>query len=150
MDIYQSVFNASYANIRVSVNLRFQRFIQRAGKFKYSLHIFVVLKIFNYDNNIPVFITSQTLYGRVDPFVYSNLRKVSIEAKGIYLRDILPETAYIKLGWVLGQVKDYEKVKEMMLTPVNDEITLREPYNGYLVYQGGVPEVEEFVRNVHK
>ena len=38
----------------------------------------------------------------------------------------------------------------MMLAPINDDITLREPYNGYLVYQGGVPEVEEFVRRVHK
>ena len=45
---------------------------------------------------------------------------------------------------------DPEKVKEMMLTPINDEITEREPYNGYLVYQGGVPEVEEFVQKVRK
>jgi glutamyl-tRNA(Gln) amidotransferase subunit D len=37
-----------------------------------------------------------------------------------------------------------------MLTPVNDEITKREPYNGYLVLQGGVPEVEDFIRKVHK
>jgi len=37
-----------------------------------------------------------------------------------------------------------------MLTPINDEITPREPYNGYLVYQGGVREVEEFIRKVHK
>jgi glutamyl-tRNA(Gln) amidotransferase subunit D len=37
-----------------------------------------------------------------------------------------------------------------MLTPVNEEITEREPYNGYLVYQGGVPEVEEFVRKFRK
>ena len=37
-----------------------------------------------------------------------------------------------------------------MLTPINDEITEREPYNGYLVYQGGVSEVDEFVKKVHK
>jgi len=37
-----------------------------------------------------------------------------------------------------------------MLTPINDEITPREPYNGYLVYQGGVPEVEDFIRKFHK
>ncbi len=37
-----------------------------------------------------------------------------------------------------------------MLTSVNDEITEREPYNGYLVYQGGVPEVEAFIQKVHK
>lgn len=65
--------------------------------------------------NIPVFITTQTIYGRVNPFVYTNLRKVSIEAGGTYLKDILPETAYIKLGWVLGQTQDMDKVKEIML-----------------------------------
>jgi len=64
--------------------------------------------------------------------------------------NMLPEAAYIKLGWVLGQTNDPEEVKRMMLTPVKDEITLREPYNGYLIYQGGVPETEEFIRKVHK
>jgi glutamyl-tRNA(Gln) amidotransferase subunit D len=42
------------------------------------------------------------------------------------------------------------EVKKIMLTPVNDEITEREPYNGYLVYQGGVAEVEDFVRKFRK
>jgi len=37
-----------------------------------------------------------------------------------------------------------------MLTPIMDEITGREPYNGYLVYQGGVPEVEDFIRKFRK
>jgi len=74
-----------------------------------------------YSKKIPVFITSQTLYGAVNPYVYTNLRKVSIEAKGIYLKDILPETAYIKLGWVLGQTKNYKKIKEMMLTNYHGE-----------------------------
>lgn len=78
-----------------------------------------------YSKKIPVFITTQTLYGRADPYVYSNLRKVSIEAKGVYLKDMLPETAYIKLGWVLGQVKDYDKVKEMMLKNIKKEFTER-------------------------
>ena len=39
-----------------------------------------------------------------------------------------------------------EKVKDIMLTPIAGEITEREPYNGYLIYQGGIPEVEEFLR----
>ena len=64
--------------------------------------------------------------------------------------NMLPETAYIKLGWVLGQTDDPEEVKRLMLTPINDEITPREPYNGYLIYQGGVPEVEEFIRTFRK
>jgi len=63
---------------------------------------------------------------------------------------MLPEVAFIKLGWALGQTHDPEEVKKLMLTPINDEITDREPYNGYLVYQGGSPEVEEFVKKVRK
>ena len=45
---------------------------------------------------------------------------------------------------------DLEKVKELMLKPINDEITRREPYNGYLIYQGGVPEVENFIKKFRK
>jgi len=63
---------------------------------------------------------------------------------------MLPEVAYIKLGWVLGQTDDPEEVNRLMLTPINDEITKREPYNGYLIFQGGVPEVEDFIKKVRK
>jgi glutamyl-tRNA(Gln) amidotransferase subunit D len=98
---------------------------------------------------IHVFMTLQTLWGYVHMFVYDTGR--DLMAKGIIpLGNMLPEVAWVKLGWVLGQTNDPEKVREMMLTPVNDEITEREPYNGYLVYQGGVPEVEDFVKKVHK
>jgi glutamyl-tRNA(Gln) amidotransferase subunit D len=82
-------------------------------------------------------------------FVYETGRDMM--AKGVIpLGNMLPEVAWVKLGWALGQTNDLEEVKRIMLTPVNGEITEREPYNGYLVYQGGVPEVEEFVRRVHK
>ena len=33
----------------------------------------------------------------------------------------------------------------MMRHPVNHEMTDREPHNGYLILQGGLPETEEFV-----
>jgi glutamyl-tRNA(Gln) amidotransferase subunit D len=32
-----------------------------------------------------------------------------------------------------------------MLTRVVDEITDREPPDGYLVFQGGLPEIEDFL-----
>jgi glutamyl-tRNA(Gln) amidotransferase subunit D len=98
---------------------------------------------------VHVFMTVQTIWGYVHMFVYDTGR--DLMAKGVVpLENMLPEVAYIKLGWVLGQTQDPAEVRRMMLTPINDDITLREPYNGYLVYQGGVPEVEEFVRKVHK
>lgn len=98
---------------------------------------------------VHMFMCVQTLWGYAHMFVYDTGR--DLMAKGIVpAMNMLPETAYIKLGWVLGQTNDPEKVREMMLTPINDEITKREPYNGYLVYQGGVKEVEDFIKKVHK
>ena len=65
-------------------------------------------------------------------------------------QNMLPEVGYIKLGWALGQTSDLDKVKDIMLTPIAGEITEREPYNGYLIYQGGIPEVEDFIKKFHK
>jgi glutamyl-tRNA(Gln) amidotransferase subunit D len=56
----------------------------------------------------------------------------------------------MKLCWALGQSDDREEIRRIMQTPIGDEITDREPYNGYLIYQGGIPEVQEFLRNVHR
>ncbi|HAQ65853.1 MAG TPA: Glu-tRNA(Gln) amidotransferase GatDE subunit D [Bacteroidales bacterium] len=98
---------------------------------------------------VHMFMTVQTIWGYAHMFVYDTGRDMM--AKGIIpLGNMLPEVAYIKLSWVLGQTEDPTEVNRLMLTPVNDEITEREPYNGYLVYQGGVPEVEEFIKKVHK
>jgi len=102
-----------------------------------------------HEKGVHMYMTLQTIWGYVHMFVYDTGRDMM--AKGIIpLGNMLPEVAWVKLSWVLGQTDDPEKVKELMLKPINDEITEREPYNGYLVYQGGVPAVEEFVRNVHK
>lgn len=98
---------------------------------------------------VSVYMTVQTLWGYVQMFVYDTGR--DLMSLGIVpLENMLPEVAYIKLGWALGQTSDRDKVKEIMLTPTSGDITVREPYNGYLILQGGVPEVEEFVRRVHK
>jgi len=101
------------------------------------------------DKGVFMYMTVQTIWGYVHMFVYDTGR--DLMARGVIPAwNMLPETAWIKLSWVLGQTKDPEKVKEMMEKVVNDEWTEREPYNGYLVYQGGNPEVERFIREVHK
>jgi len=98
---------------------------------------------------VHMFMTLQTIWGYVHMFVYDTGRDMM--AKGIIpAGNMLPEVAWVKLSWVLGQTDDPAEVKRLMLTPVNDEITEREPYNGYLVYQGGIPDVDEFVKRVHK
>jgi glutamyl-tRNA(Gln) amidotransferase subunit D len=65
------------------------------------------------ENGIIVCITTQTLYGRVDPYVYAPGRKLK-DAGALFLEDMLPETAYVKLGWVLGHAKGKEAEKLMM------------------------------------
>ena len=98
---------------------------------------------------VAVYMTVQTLWGYVHMYVYETGRDM-LDLGVIPLQNMLPEVAYIKLGWVLGQTDDLDKVREIMLTPMNDDITEREPYNGYLIYQGGVPEVEEFIKKFRK
>ncbi len=98
---------------------------------------------------VVMYMTLQTLWGFVHMFVYDTGRDMM--AKGIIpAGNMLPEVAFIKLGWALGQTEDPEEIKKIMLTPINDEITKREPYNGYLIYQGGVPEVESFIKKFRK
>ncbi len=98
---------------------------------------------------VVLYMTLQTIWGYVHMFVYDTGRDML--AKGVIpAGNMLPEVAFIKLGWALGQTEDPEEVKKIMLTPIMDEITEREPYNGYLVYQGGVPEVEDFIRKFRK
>ena len=100
------------------------------------------------EKGVAIYMTVQTLWGYVHMFVYDTGR--DLMAKGIIpAENMLPEVAYIKLGWALGQTSDLEKVKEIMLTPIAGEITEREPYNGYIVLQGGLPEVEKFLKSHH-
>jgi len=98
---------------------------------------------------VAIYMTVQTLWGYVHMFVYDTGR--DLMSKGIIpAENMLPEVAYIKLGWALGQTDDLNKVKELMLTPIAGDITEREPYDGYLIFQGGVPEIRRFMKTIHK
>ncbi|MBN1551267.1 Glu-tRNA(Gln) amidotransferase subunit GatD [bacterium] len=100
-----------------------------------------------YNAGVAVYMTVQTLWGYVQMYVYETGREM-LQLGVIPAENMLPEVAYVKLGWVLAHTTDPEKVKEMMLTPIASEITSREPYNGYLIFQGGVPEVEVFLKKI--
>ncbi|MDE1856976.1 MAG: Glu-tRNA(Gln) amidotransferase subunit GatD [Candidatus Micrarchaeota archaeon] len=73
--------------------------------------------------------TSQTLHGRVHPSVYKNLRLLS-NAGVIYCEDMLPETAYVKLGWLLGN-HTRDKAAEMLPKNLVGEIKGRSEYNDF-------------------
>ncbi len=79
-----------------------------------------------------VAITSQTVYGRVHPSVYSALRELS--AIGcVFCEDMTPETAFVKLSWALGQTKKADDVKKLMLTNIAGEITERSNVETFLI-----------------
>jgi glutamyl-tRNA(Gln) amidotransferase subunit D len=58
--------------------------------------------------------TSQCLAGDVDPYVYATGREL-LRAGVLYLNDLLPETAYVKLLWALGQSAEAADVARLML-----------------------------------
>ncbi|MBD3234055.1 MAG: Glu-tRNA(Gln) amidotransferase subunit GatD [candidate division Zixibacteria bacterium] len=93
---------------------------------------------------VHIYMTVQTLWGFVQMFVYDNGRYL-MDCGIVPLANMLPETAYMKLAWALGQTRDREEVKKLMLTPINGEITERERPDSYLVLQGGLPEVKDFL-----
>jgi len=66
---------------------------------------------------------AQTIYGGLNPKVYSNGRK--LEKTGlIFLKDMLSETAFVKLAWVLGHkswARSKSKIREKMLENVAGE-----------------------------
>ncbi|MDA0999876.1 MAG: Glu-tRNA(Gln) amidotransferase subunit GatD [bacterium] len=101
------------------------------------------------DAGIPMFMTVQTLWGFAQMYVYDTGR--DIQERGVIpLANMLPEVAYVKLGWALGQTGDPAEVKRIMLERVSDEITDREPPNGYLILQGGLPEVDDYLKKYWK
>jgi len=96
------------------------------------------------DEGIAVYMTVQTLWGYVQMYVYDTGRDL-LKIGVVPAENMLPEVAYMKLCWALGHTSNLEEVKKIMLTPIAGEITEREPHNGYIILQGGIPEVDEFV-----
>ncbi|MBN3037304.1 MAG: Glu-tRNA(Gln) amidotransferase subunit GatD [Candidatus Diapherotrites archaeon] len=77
------------------------------------------------ESGVVVAVASQAMYGSTNMEVYSNLRVLFRESGAIPCGDMLSETAYVKLGWVLGHTKSAEKAGEMMLTNVAGEFNSR-------------------------
>ncbi len=78
-------------------------------------------------NGTIVVMTSQCLFGRVHPHVYTaaiNLSKIGV----IYAEDMLPETAFVKLAWLLGN-HSKDEIKKLITANLRGEINPRiQPY----------------------
>ncbi len=70
-----------------------------------------------------VALTSQCIHGAVHPFVYANCRRLH-DIGVIFCEDMLTETAFIKLAWLLGNFPR-GKVKELMAQNLKGEISKR-------------------------
>ncbi len=70
---------------------------------------------------VPVVMTSQCLYGTICDRVYDTGRDL-LHAGIIEGEDMLPETALVKLMWVLGQTTDMGEVKRLMHETIAGEI----------------------------
>jgi len=69
--------------------------------------------------------TVQTLHGFTGMNVYSTGREL-LSLGVIPGRNMIPETAYAKLGWVLGQTSNNEEIKKLLLTNIAGEFVDRE------------------------
>jgi glutamyl-tRNA(Gln) amidotransferase subunit D len=78
-----------------------------------------------------VVMTSQCLFGRVNMRVYSAGRDL-LTAGVISGEDMLPETAYVKLMWVLAHAKNRQEVESLMMTNIAGEISERTRSDAYL------------------
>ncbi len=76
------------------------------------------------ERDIAVAMTSQCIWGRVNMNVYDSGR--DLQALGVIpLEDMLPETALVKLMWVLQQTKNIEQAKRLLTTNIAGEISPR-------------------------
>jgi glutamyl-tRNA(Gln) amidotransferase subunit D len=76
------------------------------------------------DRGIFVGMTSQCIWGAVDMYVYAtgiDLMKIGV----VPLGDMLPETALVKLMWVIGQTESTDEVRKLMTSNLVGEMDQR-------------------------
>jgi glutamyl-tRNA(Gln) amidotransferase subunit D len=97
-----------------------------------------------HEAGVHVYMTVQTLWGYTQMYVYDTGRLL-MQRGVVPLANMLPEVAYMKLSWALGVTGDFEEVQRLMTTPLCNEMTPSEPPDGYLILQGGIPEVRDMM-----
>ena len=101
------------------------------------------------DNNIAIIMTVQTLWGFTGLGVYERGREIT-NIGIIQGQNMLPETAYVKLSWVLGHTRDLNEVKFLMTKNIAGEILNRETFKGFLVFQGTESWINEILTKNRK
>jgi glutamyl-tRNA(Gln) amidotransferase subunit D len=79
------------------------------------------------EKGVTVCMTSQCLWGRLNMNVYDQGRDL-LSLGVLTLDDLLPETAYVKLRWVLGQTTKTNEVKLLLQKNIANEYSTRTLY----------------------
>lgn len=85
------------------------------------------------ESGVPVVMAPQTIFGRINMNVYSAgrlLKEIGVIGDGA---DWLPETALVKLMFVLGHAKNMKRIEEMMMTNIAGEISERTEEEAFTV-----------------
>lgn len=77
-----------------------------------------------------VVMTTQCLWGRVNMNVYRTGVEL-LRAGVVPAEDMLPETAFVKLSWVLGQVEDLEEARRLFAENLAYEMNSRSEFFTY-------------------
>lgn len=81
-------------------------------------------------DGVIVVMTTQCLWGRVNMNVYRTGVEL-LKAGVIPAEDMLPETAFVKLSWVLGQTDDLEEARKLFAENLAYEMSKRTEYASY-------------------
>jgi glutamyl-tRNA(Gln) amidotransferase subunit D len=79
------------------------------------------------EKNVVVGMTSQCIWGRLDMNVYDQGRDL-LALGVISMDDMLPETAFVKLMWVLGQTRYTKEAKKLLIENLANEFSPRTLY----------------------
>ncbi len=83
-----------------------------------------------YYERIPVVMTSQCVWGRINMNVYRRGREL-LKIGVIPGEDMISETAFVKLSWLLGKGYDYKEIRNAILTNFVNEINPRSENRSY-------------------
>jgi len=98
-------------------------------------------------NNIAIVMTVQTLWGFTGLQVYERGREL-LNIGIIPGHNLLPESAYVKLSWVLGHTRDLSEINKLMRENIAGEIIDREIYKGFLIFQGVEPWINDILTKI--
>jgi len=94
-------------------------------------HKRIKVKIKELANKIPVVMSSQTIFGRLQMNVYAKGRELQEAGVIGNYSDMTPETTFIKLAWLLSNYP--KEVKELLLKDFRGEISKRDLPEGYII-----------------